>query len=449
MLTGGSILDLDAAGAVLEGHAIVIVGTDIVEVCPAADIERRWSPQRTIDADGAVVCPGFVDAHVHLSALLGSGRRYAKATGPGLFAGASRIAEITTMMNQLMTIPVPDEVMSRVAAAGFVAMIRSGITSVVDAGSTAHAGLVAAVSRVGIRAAIGPALADTTLDADGALRRHADTSGIVDDARRFVDEHDGAAGGLVRALVAAADPISCSDELLAAVAGLAADRDIPTHVHSHVSAPSALAHAVAFGRSETDRLAAAGLLSPRCVAMHVGHVDDRDLHAFVTSGVTVNHNPLGNAMLGFGTAADGSLARLRAAGVPVVLGSDYTPSMIATPFDIMRAALTVSREVAASDDGLTLEDAVAMATNSGVATGHPGRLGRIAAGQLADLVVIDTTGAHHLGRRHPIPAVALRARPSDVRTVIINGRTVFDDHQFLDLDEAQIIAEADLTLASM
>ena len=67
----------------------------------------------------------------------------------------------------------------------------------------------------------------------------------------------------------------------------------------------------------------------------------------------------------------------------------------------------------------------------------------------SDPAPADTTGAHHLGRRHPIPAVALRARPSDVRTVIINGRTVFDDHQFLDLDEAQIIAEADLTLASM
>jgi pimeloyl-ACP methyl ester carboxylesterase len=48
-------------------------------------------------------------------------------------------------------------------------------------------------------------------------------------------------------------------------------------------------------------------------------------------------------------------------------------------------------------------------------------LGALVEGQIADLVVLDTSGPHHLGSRHPIPAVALRGRPSDVRTVVVNG----------------------------
>lgn len=52
----------------------------------------------------------------------------------------------------------------------------------------------------------------------------------------------------------------------------------------------------------------------------------------------MNYNPLGNAMLRFGVASNGALSRLQVAGVPVVLGSDYAPSMIATLFDMICAA---------------------------------------------------------------------------------------------------------------
>jgi cytosine/adenosine deaminase-related metal-dependent hydrolase len=52
---------------------------------------------------------------------------------------------------------------------------------------------------------------------------------------------------------------------------------------------------------------------------------DEDIAVFAETGVTVNHNPIGNAMLGFGTTAGRSVPRLLAAGVPIVLGSDYAP----------------------------------------------------------------------------------------------------------------------------
>ena len=44
-----------------------------------------------------------------------------------------------------------------------------------------------------------------------------------------------------------------------------------------------------------------------------------------------------------------------------------------------------------------------MTWNGGASLGQPGRLGRVAAGQLADLVIIDTDGPRHLGN----PALAL------------------------------------------
>lgn len=83
-----------------------------------------------------------------------------------------------------------------------------------------------------------------------------------------------------------------------------------------------------------------------------------------------------------------------------------------------------------------------MATGAGVTLGRPGRLGRIAPGQLADLVVVDSSAAHHLGGSHPVPGLALRARAEDVTTVIVDGQIVVDDGRVVTVDEAEAMAAA-------
>lgn len=99
-------------------------------------------------------------------------------------------------------------------------------------------------------------------------------------------------------------------ELLAGIAALAKDRDIPTHVHSHISEGSTKAHLEFFHRTQTARLQNAGLLSERCIVMHAGWLNDDDIAAFGSARVRANHNPVGNAMLGFGTVRAGSVLRL-------------------------------------------------------------------------------------------------------------------------------------------
>lgn len=179
-----TILDLESAGGVLDDHAVAVTADRIVAVGSSEKIRSEWIAARTIDATGMVLSPGFVDAHVHLSAYLGASRPYRPATEPGLFSGANRIVEIGETMAQLMSIPVPDSLMATVARPAFIAMIRSGITSVVDAGSTAHHGLIAAANDIGIRAAIGPSLADTALGANGALSQRTNPAELIEQAAR-------------------------------------------------------------------------------------------------------------------------------------------------------------------------------------------------------------------------------------------------------------------------
>jgi 5-methylthioadenosine/S-adenosylhomocysteine deaminase len=442
LIIGGRILDLSVASGVLDHSAIAVRDGLIVAVGDRADLEAAWHPAQRIDATGQVVAPGFVDAHVHLAAFLGAGKPYERSTGPGMFARGGRVEVVLPMVARMCSMPVPPELVAAVARPVFAAMLRAGITGVVDAGSPGVDGLVQAASEVGIRAAIGPSLADLWHNEHGTLVKQADPAQLLAAANDMIGRHDGSAGGRVRVVVSAVETMACSDELLAGIAALTTRHQVPTHVHTHISEATVRAHLAAFGKTPTRRLLDSGMLSPRCTAMHAGFLTDEDIAVFADTGVTVNHNPIGNAMLGFGTTAGRSVTRLLAAGVPIALGSDYAPYAMSTPFEMIRAVLMLQRDIAASDYAVTLEQALTMATHSGPSLGRAGQLGRIAVGHIADLVLVDTRGLHHLGTNHPIPALGVHARAADVTTVIVNGRVVVEGGRLVGIDEEALVADA-------
>ena len=126
------------------------------------------------------------------------------------------------MVAKLVNIPIPAELTHAVLRPILVSMLRSGITGVVDAGSSGIDGLVQAAAEVGIRAAIGPSLADLWHDSSGRLVRQADADELLTNASAFIARHDGAGQGRIRALVSAVQTMACSDELLSAIAATSA-----------------------------------------------------------------------------------------------------------------------------------------------------------------------------------------------------------------------------------
>lgn len=127
------------------------------------------------------------------------------------------VAEMTSM-------PIPADVTRTVLRPVFVAMLASGITSVVDAGGSGLDGIIEAATETGIRLTTGPSLADLWHH-DGEFGRRADVDALLDGASAFVVSPDGAADGRVRAVVSAVETAACSDKLLTGIAELVAEHD--------------------------------------------------------------------------------------------------------------------------------------------------------------------------------------------------------------------------------
>jgi 5-methylthioadenosine/S-adenosylhomocysteine deaminase len=70
IVTGGTVVTVDAAGRVLAPGAVAIEGRDIVAVDTPGAIAGRFTAAERIDTTGQVVMPGLVNTHTHAPMVL-------------------------------------------------------------------------------------------------------------------------------------------------------------------------------------------------------------------------------------------------------------------------------------------------------------------------------------------------------------------------------------------
>ena len=106
IVTGGTVVTMDAAGRVVPNGAVAIDGTDIIAVDTADSINKQFRGRDTIDAAGQVVIPGLINTHTHAAMVLYRGladdlaltewlNKYifpaeSKTVSPFMFASVSR-----------------------------------------------------------------------------------------------------------------------------------------------------------------------------------------------------------------------------------------------------------------------------------------------------------------------------------------------------------------------
>jgi 5-methylthioadenosine/S-adenosylhomocysteine deaminase len=169
-------------------------------------------------------------------------------------------------------------------------------------------------------------------------------------------------------------------------------------------------------------------------------VDEREQALLAEHAAKVLHCPGSNLKLGSGIAP---IVELRERGVSVSLGADGAAcNNHLDMFAEMRLAATL-QSVRRGPGALGARDTVAMATREGArALGLEREIGSIEVGKRADLIIVDRDRPHVLPGRDPFSTLVYAARPTDVRTTIVDGAVLMDEYQPVALDEAEIVATA-------
>jgi len=426
LIRDGLILTMNDAFDVVEGDVSIRDGR-IVAVGP--DAGHSGAHDRVVNAGGGFVLPGFVQTHIHLCQTLFRG-----------FADDLPLMDWLRRRVWPMEAAHTEHTLRSAARLALVELLTGGTTAVLTMETVHDTDAVFEVAaESGIRATIGKCLMDSASEAPARLQET--TTGSLDESHALAARWHGARGGRLRAAYAPRFAVSCSRELLEAVASLSADRDTLVHTHASESREEiALVREISGGLSNIEYLASLNLASPRLCTAHCVWVDEREQRLLAEHDVKVMHCPSSNLKLGSGIAP---VVEMNRRGITVSLGADGAAcNNHLDMFEEMRlAALLQSTRHAPGT--LTARDALTMATRAGARTlGLEQDIGSIEAGKRADLIVIERDRPHLMPGPDAYSTIVYAARATDVRTTVVDGEVLVDNFAPTRMDPHQIAAAA-------
>jgi cytosine/adenosine deaminase-related metal-dependent hydrolase len=181
------------------------------------------------------------------------------------------------------------------------------------------------------------------------------------------------------------------------------------------------------------RLVAEGLVDERTNIVHGNNLGPEDLDPLLDRGASVTVTPEAELQMGFGDCLTG---RLRARGARPTIGSDVESSIGGDIFTNMRIALQSQRNVdnktaiaatgrAPERLSIPVREALEWATINGARMlGLEHRIGSLAPGKAADIVLLRADDLNLLPVIDPVSSIVLHAGVANVDTVFVAGRMV-------------------------
>jgi cytosine/adenosine deaminase-related metal-dependent hydrolase len=197
----------------------------------------------------------------------------------------------------------------------------------------------------------------------------------------------------------------------------------------------------ALGQGGIRYLQQMGLLRPGTSLAHTIWLDPGDLDILARTGTTVVHNPISNLRLGSGRFP---LTEALDRGVMIALGSDGSASNDRqNMFDVIKQT-GLMHNVADVDYHKWPQppEILHAATQGGAsALGLSKELGKLEAGQLADLMLLDLDADSFMPLRNPYLHLIYCEYGKAVDSVIVNGEVVVEHGRVLNVDETALRQE--------
>jgi 5-methylthioadenosine/S-adenosylhomocysteine deaminase len=424
IVSGGTVVTMDASRSVIEDGAIAVVGGRIVAVGKRSDIARQYTAREVVDARGRAVIPGLINGHTHVPMTL--------------FRGIADDLDLNEWLTKFIfpaeAKNVNEEFVRAGTQLGLAEMIRGGTTTYCDMYYFEDA-IAEETERAGVRGLLGETVIDFPVP---------DNKTWPDAMRyteRFVARWKG--NRLITAAIAPHAPYTVSEAHLREVRAFA-DRT-GAFVVTHVAETRKEVEDISrdHGARPVEYLARIGFLGPREVFAHTIHLTEGEINLLKQNGVGSVHNPQSNMKLASGVAP---LPQMMRAGVAVGLGTDGAASNNDLDmWEEMDTAAKLHKLTTGDPKTLPAEEALALATINGARALHmEADIGSLEAGKRADIVIVDLDALNQTPRYNIYSHLVYATKAADVLTVVIEGRVVMRDRRLLTLNEALIKQKARL-----
>jgi len=423
LISGGTVVTMDASRTILEDGAVAVKGDTIVAVGPRSELEARYAAKQTIDARGGLVLPGFINGHTHVPMTLFRGLHDDVTLNDWLYkyifpAEAKNVNEEFVRWG------------TRLAAAE---QIRGGVTTFADMYYFEDA-VAEETKAAGMRGVLG----ETFIDFPAPDNKN--QAEMLAYTEKFLKKWQG--DPLIHAAAAPHSIYTCSQKTLQDSAALARKYHAPILIHTSEMKKEWEDSEKTNGMSPVQYLDKIGILGPDVVSAHCIFVDAADEKTLAQKQVGCVHNPSSNMMIASGVSP---VADMRAAGVAVGLGTDG-PAGSNNDLDLMEEidlAAKLAKITKMDPLALNAKAVVEMATIDGARALHMDKeIGSLETGKKADVILIGLDEPNAVPMYDIYAQVAYALKGSDVQTVVIGGRMVMRDRKLLTVNEVEAIAKA-------
>lgn len=411
LIKGGTIVSMDREIGDLPKGDVLVQGGRIAAVSPAIEPS---DDMQVIDADGMIVMPGMINAHIH---TWQTGLR-------GLAADWTIKQYMRAMHAGLATHFTPEDI--HIAnLVGSLNQINNGTTTLVDwchnNPTPDHTdAAVDGLEQSGIRALF--LHGSPKPDPKPGQKHFSEVPMPRDEVERLRNGRLSSNDSLVTLGLAVLGPGMSIFEVCQHDFELARELDLVAsmHVSGGMKVPDGF-----------ERLDQMRLLGPRINLVHANIMSDETLTRVTGTGATVTVTAEVEMQMGFGYPLTG---RLRALGAPVTIGSDIESSMTGDMFAVMRATLQGQRfvdnlaEIENSGTGpeeitIPCREALRWATIDNARMARMDhRIGSLTPGKQADIIALRATDLNLAPVSQPVPTIVLQAGPQNVDTVMIAGK---------------------------
>jgi 5-methylthioadenosine/S-adenosylhomocysteine deaminase len=418
----GIVVTLNDADDVYFGGTVLINGDRISDVLP----DSVPGPGRVIDATDKIVMPGLVDFHYHTALSKGWG-------------SSLPLRDYLHSFWYPMVRSLDAESAYWAALASYSESVKCGVTTVNDMYRQLDA-LADAAERIGIRAVLSNVVA--------ADEHQLDT---LAENERIFRSRNGSADGRVTVSIGIEWLPLASPGLLRDARSLADDLGTGIHMHLSESLAAIKSTEELFGRPPTQVAFDCGLLGPDCVAAHCLYLSDRDLRLLRDTRTNVSHQPSSSAWGGAGVA---QLPEMLAAGINVGLGHDSAEGNNSCDmFEVMKFTSLIQRATRCDGSLGQAREILRMACRNGN-DGLGIDAGELTPAKKADLILIDTNSQMFTplmpGSKDQLyNHLVFAANGSCVDTVIVDGRIIYEKRVFANIDEREVLREANRCFRAM
>ncbi len=427
LLTNAIVLTMDEDFNHYEPGAVAINGDSIEAVGSVDNIKAEYQAEEEIDCGGKVLMPGLINAHTHVPMTLLRGL-------------ADDLRLDVWLLGYMMPVErefVSPEFVQLGTKLACIEQIRSGITCFNDM-YYYEEDVAQATSEAGMRAICG----QTVLKWPSPDAQSYEES--LEAARKFIQRWKG--NDLIVPAVAPHAPYTCTEEILQASAALAAEFDVPLHIHLAETANEVDNSNHEHGMPVIPYVKKHDLFKAKVIAAHCVHIDEGEIHTMHQFNAGVAHNPSSNLKLASGFAPINSMIEM---GLKVGIGTDGPASNNDLDmFEEVRLASFIAKATSGDPTALPAKTALLMATRNGAEALHLGGItGSIQPGLRADLAIVNITSLHNAPRFRRDPdgiyaQLIYATKSTDVTDVMVNGQWLMRKQQLLTLNESELLSRA-------